>query len=336
MVERDQSFSCRPEFKVNRRALVTGAHGFVGTALCKMLVDGHWQVTAAHRGTAPLPDLPGVERVFLPLSGEPERWRAALESIDCVVHLAAHVHQMGRKGARNDKHFDEINVDGTRFVARECVRAGVRRLVFLSSIKVNGEGGEGRAYGALDVPAPQDAYARSKLAAERAIREESGRASMEFVLIRPPLVYGPGVRANFHRLLKIADLGLPLPLGSLANRRSLIGVRNLAGFIATCMSHPGAAGQVWLICDGEDLSTTVLMRKLLRLMHRPERLFACSPVWLTQVANLVGLGAEMRRLCDSLVVNAAPAFGRLNWRPPFSVDEELAATVEAFKADRDR
>lgn len=331
MVARDQGLSCGTEFTVNRRALVTGAYGFVGSPLCNLLIDSGWSVVAAHRRTTPEANLAGVEHRYLPLPSDAHLWRDALRSIDCVVHLAAHVHQMGRRGEQNAK-FDEINVEGSRFVAQQCVRSGVRRLVFLSSIKVNGEGSNDRAYHAEEPPNPQDAYASSKLAAEIAIRDVCGPAGMEFVIIRPPLVYGPGVRANFHSLLKLANLGLPLPLGSIDNRRSLIGVRNLALFIATCMTHPSAAGRVWLISDGEDLSTTMLLRKLMRLMQRPERLFACSPAWLQRVANLVGLGAEMRRLCDSLVIDASPARELLNWRPAVSVNEELAATIEAFRA----
>ena len=320
---------------MTRSALVTGASGFIGTSLCRFLSDRGVRVVAALRGASNQPAISGIEEQCLPLSQEAHRWREALQSIDCVVHLAAHVHQLGRS-PENETKIDEINVEGSRFVAQQCVSAGVRRMVFLSSIKVNGEGSNGHAYRAQELPDPQDAYARSKLAAEIAIREVCGPAGVEVVIIRPPLVYGPGVRANFRRLLKMANLGLPLPLGSIENRRSLIGVRNLARFIATCMTHPGAAGQVWLISDGEDISTTMLIRKLMRLMQKPERLFPCSTVWLQRVANLVGVGSEMRRLCDSLTVDASPAFRHLDWRPEVSVDEELAATVEAFRAERNR
>jgi UDP-glucose 4-epimerase len=275
----------------------------------------------------------GASDECLPLSADPQRWQASLQAVDCVVHLAAYVHEMGRRGNVPAK-FNALNVEGSRFVAEQCARAGVKRLVFLSSIKVNGEGGNSRGYFADDPPDPQDAYARSKLGAEMAIRDVCRSEGIELVIIRPPLVYGPGVRANFRRLMQLAKLGLPLPFGSIDNRRSLIGVGNLADFIQTCMTHPDAAGEVWLISDGEDLSTTELMRKLLHLMDSPDRLFAVSPRWLQRGANLIGLGAEMHRLCDSLVVDSAPAFERLNWRPIKSVDEGLALTVEAFEAER--
>lgn len=316
-------------------ALVTGANGFVGTPLCGLLVEGGWRLVAAHRGSASSGRVDGITDVCLPLSAEPQRWQASLQSVDCVVHLAAHVHVMGRKG-NAEQTFHEINVVGSRFVAEQCVRAGVKRLVFLSSIKVNGEGGNPRAYRAEDPPDPRDAYARSKLEAEMAVRNVCGAAGVEWVIIRPPLVYGPGVRANFRRLIQMAGLGLPLPLASVDNRRSLIGVGNLSDFIRTCMTHPEAAGRVWLISDGEDLSTAELIRRLSRLMNKPDRLFAISPRRLRFAANLFQLGAVMRRLCDSLVIDATPARERLNWRPALTVDQELARTVAEFKSGRRR
>jgi nucleoside-diphosphate-sugar epimerase len=322
-------------FTVTRRALVTGAYGFVGASLCKLLVEGDWRLVAAHRRAASPPALAGTEQARLPLSAEPQRWLEALRSIDCVVHLAANVHQMGRE-ATLEANFDAVNVEGSRFVAEQCARAGVKRLVYLSSIKVNGEGSNDHAYRAEDHPDPQDAYARSKLAAEIVVRDVCETAGVECVIIRPPLVYGPGVRANFRSLLKIVELGVPLPFGSINNRRSLVGVKNLVSFIETCMTHPGAAGRVWLISDGDDLSTTGLMRKLSRLMQRPDRLFAFSPRWLRRLGKIAGLGAQMSRLCDSLTVDATPAHDRLGWRPTASVDEGLALTVAAFRAERNQ
>jgi nucleoside-diphosphate-sugar epimerase len=320
---------------VIRNALVTGANGFVGTSLCNLLVKGDWRLVAAHRRAFSTLIPSGTEQKYLPLSAEPQRWLDALQSIDCVVHLAANVHRMGRE-ASLDVNFNSINVEGSRFVAELCARAGVKRLVFLSSIKVNGEGSNLRPYCAEDPPDPQDPYARSKLAAEIEVRDICESAGVEFVIIRPPLVYGPGVRANFRSLLKIVEFGVPLPLGSIDNRRSLVGIGNLVSFIETCMTHPSATGRVWLISDGDDLSTAGLMHKLARLMRRPDRLFPFPPRWLRRVGKIAGLNAQMGRLCDSLMVDATPAFERLGWRPPVSVDEGLAVTVEAFKAERNR
>jgi nucleoside-diphosphate-sugar epimerase len=262
-------------------------------------------------------------------------WRKALQSVHCVVHLAAHVHVMG-SAARSVAKFRQVNVDGTRFVAEQAVHAGVRRFVFLSSIKVNGEGGGLRPYRADDIPNPSDAYARSKFEAEQILRSICLHSGMELVIIRPPLIYGPGVRANFRRLLNLAAFGVPLPLDSVDNRRSLISIWNLVNFIETCMNHPAAPGGTWLISDGDDLSTPELIRKLARLMHRSPHLFAFPPRLLQRASNCLGLGAAMRRLCDSLVVDAAPAYEQLNWRPAISIDDGLARTVEAFRAERRR
>jgi UDP-glucose 4-epimerase len=316
-------------------ALVTGAHGFVGTPLCNLLVNSDWRLVAAHRRASSPPRLAGTEQQYLPLSAEPRRWLDALQSIDCVVHLAANVHRMGRAGTL-DANFNSVNVEGTRFVAEQCARAGVKRLVFLSSIKVNGEGNDQDVYRAEDPPDPRDAYARSKLAAETAVHDVCETAGVEFVIIRSPLVYGPGVRANFRSLLKIVERGVPLPFGSIDNRRSLVGVENLVSFIETCMTHPNATGRVWLISDGDDLSTAGLMRKISRLMQRPDRLFAFPPRWLRRLGKIAGLDAQMGRLCDSLMIDSTPAHEDLGWRPTVSVDEELALTVAAFKAERNR
>ena len=221
-------------------ALVTGAYGFVGVQLCNVLVGRDWRVVAGHRGGAPPADLPGVTPAHLALSCEPDRWHQSLQSIECVVHLAAHVHQMGDR-REEDAAYQAINVGGSRFVAEHAARAGVKRFVLLSSAKVNGEGSHSRSYRADDKTEPQDAYARSKLAAELVIREICGRTGMEFVIVRPPLVYGPGVGANFYRLLRLAERAWPLPLGSIANRRSLVGADESRGFHRTV--HDAPAGR---------------------------------------------------------------------------------------------
>ena len=314
-------------------ALITGAPGFVGRQLCRALVDHNWRVSAGYRRSSSPPGISGVTNEFLPLLSEPERWQRALQSIDCVVHLAAHVHQMGRDG-QSDAAYEEINVAGSRFAAELAAGAGVKRFVFLSSAKVNGEGCHGRSYRADDRSDPQDAYARSKAKAEAIIRDICGRTGMEFVIVRPPLIYGPGVRANFHRLLMLTEHGWPLPFGAIVNRRSLVGVENLVDFIETCMVHPQATGRIWLVNDGEDLSTPDLIRRLARLMARPARLLACPPTLLRALGRLIGRSAEMARLCDSFVLDARPARDILEWTPPISVDEGLSHTVADYLAQQ--
>jgi nucleoside-diphosphate-sugar epimerase len=329
----NQGISCRSEFSVSPSVLVTGAYGFVGVRLCKLLVERDWRVVAGHRGRTSPAAFPGVTPAYLPLSSEPDRWHHSLRSIDCVVHLAAHVHQMGHRRA-TDAAYEEINVGGSRFVAEQAARAGVKRFVLLSSAKVNGEGSNSRTFRAEDAAEPRGAYARSKASAEAVIREICARTGMEFVIVRPPLVYGPGVRGNFPRLLRLAERGWPLPLGSIANRRSLVGVGNLADFIATCMTHPQAAGRVWMVTDGEDVSTPDLIRRAAGFMRRPARLLPCPPAILKIVAKLIGRGAEAARLCDSFALDAAPARDILQWKPPMSVDEELERTVADYLARR--
>jgi len=318
---------------VTPSALVTGASGFVGVQLCKRLAARNWRLVAGYRRYASRPELAGIESEYLPLSSDPERWQIALRSIDCVVHLAAHVHQMGGAGQR-DVEYDEVNVKGSCFAAEQSARAGVKRFVFVSSLKVNGEGSDLRAYHAEDRPDPQDAYARSKLGGEAGIREVCERTGMQFTIIRPPLVYGPGVRANFQRLLRMTELSVPLPLASIDNRRSLLGVLNLADFIETCMTHPSAAGRVWLVSDGEDISTPDLIRRLARALRRPARLFPCPPRALKLAAALVGRGAEAARLCDSFTLDSSPVREILNWKPPMSVDDGLAQTVADYRMRR--
>jgi nucleoside-diphosphate-sugar epimerase len=315
-----------------RRVLVTGATGFVGSHLCRALIEHGWQVVAATRGGGKALHLPGISMAKLELLSEPAEWQAAMRSCRCVIHLAARVHEL-RADAQIQSEYDQINVEGSRFVAEQASKANVQRLVFLSSIKVNGEGG-GRPYAIGDLPDPEDAYGRSKWAAEEILRKVCAKRGMGLVIIRPPLVYGPGVKANFRRLMRLADLGMPLPIASIANRRSFIGVSNLVDVIETCLTHPGAAADAWLVSDGEDLSTPDLLRRLATLMGRPLRMFAIPPVWLRRLARPLALSSTVDRLSGSLQVDSSAARQRLAWEPPLTVDEELARTVAAYRAER--
>ena len=254
-----------------------------------------------------------------------------MASVACVVHLAAHVHRMGR-GADRDPEFRRINVEGSRFVAEQAARAGVARFLFLSSLKVNGEGGAARAYRFDDPPNPLDLYAVSKLEAENVLRDVCLRNGMKLTIIRAPLIYGPGVGGNFHRLLHLASTGLPLPLRAIDNRRSLIGIWNLTNFMELCMDPASEAEGTWLISDGDDQSTPQLIEKLARLMSRKTRLFSVPPAWLGGLAKTVGFGREMSRLCESLRADITPARDLLAWNAPMSVDEGLSRTVSAYRA----
>jgi UDP-N-acetyl-alpha-D-quinovosamine dehydrogenase len=315
-----------------RRVLVTGATGFVGSHLCRTLIQHGWQVVAATRGGGAALHFPGISLARLELLSEPAEWQAAMHSCRCVVHLAARVHEL-RADAQIQSEYDRINVDGSRFVAEQALKANVQRLVFLSSIKVNGEGG-GRPYQIGDLPRPEDAYGRSKWAAEQSLRDVCAKHGMGLVVIRPPLVYGPGVKANFRRLMRLAGLGMPLPIASIANRRSFIGVSNLVDFIETCLTHSGASADAWLVSDGEDLSTPDLLSRLSTLMGRPLRMFGIPPVWLRRLARPLALSSTVDRLSGTLQVDSSAARQRLEWEPPLTVDEELARTVAAYRAER--
>jgi nucleoside-diphosphate-sugar epimerase len=223
--------------------------------------------------------------------------------------------------------YQRVNVDATLALARQSTRAGVRRLLFLSSIKVNGESTPGRPFTANDTPDPRDAFARCKQAAEAGLLELAAQHGLDFAIIRPPLVYGPGVRGNFGRLVRFVERGLPLPFASITNRRSLVSVWNLADLVALAIEHPAAAGRVWLVSDCEDVSTPELIRHIARALHRPARLWPVPPALLALAAAVVGRRDEALRLTGSLYVDVAPTAEVLGWRPALSLAAGLDRTV---------
>jgi nucleoside-diphosphate-sugar epimerase len=272
------------------RFLVTGATGFIGRALC-------------------------AEKDFDARPGDLRRtgWQRELAGVEAVIHLAGVAHTRA-----SDAVYEEVNVRATQRLALAALEAGVRRLVYVSSIKVNGEATPpDRPFRAGDPPAPQDEYGRSKWRAEQALGELKG---FEVVVVRPPLVYGPGVRANFRRLLQLVESGLPLPFASIRNRRSLVFLGNLTALLRRCAEHPAAAGRTFLAADGEDLSTPELVRRMGKALGRAPRLLPFPPFLLPA------------KLAGSLVVDASETRSVLDWRPPFSVDEGLARTVAAYRA----
>lgn len=302
-----------------RRILVTGANGFVGSAIMARLRAEGRRVTGAVRR-------PGGAELYISVDslGVDADWSRALKAQHVVIHTAARVHVLPEKLADPSAEFRRVNVAGTLTLARQAVAAGVRRFIFISSIKVNGEATQpGTCYGAADPSAPQDAYAVSKLEAENGLRQLAGATGMEIVIVRAPLVYGPGVKGNFLRLLRLVERGVPLPFANTDNRRSLIHVRNLADFVIRCIDHPAAAGETFLVADGEDLSTGDLVKHLAAAMARTPRLF---PVPLPLTRSLLGMfGKEhlWQRLFGSLRVDAGKASNLLGWRPPVTVKEGL-------------
>ena len=301
--------------------LVTGASGFIGRALCGRLTAAGHTVRPAVRRRSGLPD-----EVVVGDIGPSTDWRTALEGSDVVVHLAARVH-VARESAQNALAlYREINTGATLNLARQAAQAGVTRFVFISTIKVNGDGRD-EPYREIDGPAPMDAYARSKWEAEQGLHGIAQETGMEVVVLRPPLVYGPGVKANFLRLLRMVERGWPLPLGSIRNRRSLLYLGNFVDAIRLCVEHPAAAGQTFLLDDGEAISTPDLICAMGRAMGRPVHLLAVPVEVLKFVGALLGKREVVTRLTGSLYVDSSAIRARLGWTPPFSMEAGLAATV---------
>lgn len=311
--------------------LVTGGAGFVGGALLKALMarGGYSLRTSVRRGGHGV-CLAGVDVFVADLAPETD-WAEALGGVDAVVHTAARVHIMDDQVADPLVEFRRTNVAGTLALARQAAAAGVRRFIYISSIKVNGEGTlVGRPFTAEGAPAPRDAYGMSKMEAEQGLRKIAAGTGMEVVIIRPPLVYGSGVRANFKALMRAVARGLPLPLGSIHNLRSLVSLDNLVDFIDTCIQHPQAANQTFLVSDGEDVSTPELVRRLAWTMGRPARLLPV-PMWLLRTgAGVLGKWHMAQRLCGSLQVDSSKARQLLGWIPPQTLDEGLRKAVEGY------
>lgn len=334
------------------RVLATGANGFVGRAIVERLAAGSasfpWSgsrspavsllaekgdcsVRAAVRqrcGVFP----ESLEQVVVgSLDGETV-WRDALAGMDAVVHAAARVHVMADAAVVDPlAEFRRVNVAGTLNLARHAVSMGVKRFVFLSSIKVNGESTPaGRPFSAEDAPAPQDSYGISKLEAELGLMEIAATTEMEVTIIRPPLVYGAGVKANFLSMMQWLQRGIPLPLGAIYNKRSLVGLDNLVDFVLTCLVHPAAANQTFLVADGEDLSTSELLRRMATALGRPAVLLPIPQSILHAFLKVSGQGAMASRLCGSLQVDISKARSILGWRPPVSVEEGIRQTAQGF------
>lgn len=302
--------------------LVTGASGFVGGQLIRRLAD---QPSIAVRGAVratPAGDHPGLIAVG-EINGDTD-WSEALQGQRIVVHTAARAHIMDDMAADPLAEFRSVNVTGTLKLARQAAAAGVGRFVFISSIKVNGEQTPLDAcFMADDVPAPEDPYGISKWEAEQGLRELASETGMEVVIIRPPLIYGPGVKGNFASMIKLVGRGLPLPLGAVHNKRSLVALDNLVDLIITCIDHPGAANETFLVSDGEDLSTTQLLQGVAEAMGKPSRLIPVPASLLQFGATLLGKKAVAQRLLGSLQADISHTQKCLNWTPPLTVKQGL-------------
>ncbi|MGJ0484850.1 MAG: UDP-glucose 4-epimerase family protein [Methylomicrobium sp.] len=311
------------------KVLVTGANGFIGMPLCSALVKRQAMVRRTVRKAATAPS--GFPALAVGNIDSATDWMEALHNIDVVIHLAARVHLIQDTAADPLAEYRKVNVEGTLNLARQALQAGVKRFILISSIKVNGEiTPPGRPFLADDCPAPEDPYGISKREAENALRAICLNSAMEFVIIRPPLVYGPGVKGNFLSMMYWLDKGIPLPLASLRNKRSLLAVDNLVDLILTCIAHPAAANQIFLAADGEDLATPELLQRTAAALGTRVRLLPMSPGLLNFAARCLGKTASIQKLCGSLQVDIDKTREKLGWHPPLSVDQALRATAEHY------
>ncbi len=319
--------------------LLTGSNGFVGRYLGARLLSENYEVRKVVRQK----NSSGGGQIVIADIGPSIDWKVPLTNIDVVIHLAARVHIIRDKTNDPLTAFREVNTYGTVHLAHEAATAGVRRFIYLSTVKVNGEqtifepgsaeplrGIHHNSFSETNKPAPQSPYAVSKWEAEQFLQNIAAEKKMEVVIIRPPLVYGPGVKANFLRLLQIVERSIPLPLGGIDNKRSLVSLDNLVDFILCCIEHPAAAGETFFVSDGEDLSTPALIKRLAYHMNKRPYLFSVNKKLLHFGAKLVGKTEEIERLCQSLQVDIAKAKRLLGWQPPSTVDNGLAKTVKWY------
>lgn len=317
---------------VDHNLFITGGTGFVGTALVKrLLAREDTELTLLVRQKyANLPDQVTPFRAQTDLRDE----LIPLHNVQTVIHAAARVHVMADKATNALAEYRKTNVEGTMNLARQAVTAGVKRFIFLSSIKVNGEAtAVDQPFTADDAPAPSDPYGISKMEAEIGLRSIAAESDMEVVIIRPVLVYGPGVKANFRSVMSWLNRGIPLPLGATNNKRSLVALDNLIDLIITCIDHPAATNQTFLVSDGEDLSTTELLRRMSKALGKPARLLPVPPSLLKLSARVLGKGDVAQRLCGSLQVDISKTTELLAWRPPVTVDQALQETADEFLAN---
>lgn len=313
--------------KHRHQILVTGANGFIGRHLCRKLSEAGKPLLAGVRSSGST-SLHGTRAKIVELGAlesSPDL-QTVLADVDCIIHLAAMPDCGPDANPGQLKALQAINVDATAHLAQQAAEAGVRRLIFLSSIKVHGEATT-RPFRADDAQAPADPYARSKMAAEHALDSIAAASGQEVVIIRPPLTYGPNARTNMRRLLKLVHSGLPLPFGSIRNKRSMVALDNLCDLLLTCIDHPHAVGPALLVCDGQDLSTPEFIRLLGQHLGKKPRLLPFPPALLLWLGKLAGKQGEIARLTQSLQVDMQATCNRLNWFPPVSVSEALHATA---------
>ena len=314
------------------RVLVTGANGFIGKSLCLELLRQGYSVRRAIRGRDKR--ALNVETVSIGHINSTTTWTEALSGVDVIILLAARVHVMKEISTDGGlAEFRKVNVEGTLNLARQAVELDIKRFIFISSIKVNGEEtSSGAPYTAEDKPAPVDAYGVSKREAEDALRQLANETGIEVVIIRPPLIYGPGVKANFHSMMRYLDKSIPLPLGAIQNQRSLVALDNMIDLIITCTHHPAAINQTFLVSDGEDVSTPALLKLMAIALGKKAWLIPLPTVVIKQCACLIGKRAIAIRLCGSLQVDISKTRELLGWAPPVKINDALLKTAKFYKS----
>ena len=311
---------------------VTGASGFIGKALCVQLLKEQYSVVATVRNTK-LPSLSAQKNLKISEIANIDinsNWSEILSGINCIIHCAARVHVIKESEVDSLSIYRRINVEGTRNLAQQAFSAGVKRLIFLSSIKVNGENTNGSYFKHTDTPFPKDAYSISKWEAEQVLQEISKQTGLEVVIVRVPLVYGKEVKGNFLHLLNIVAKGIPLPFSKVKNLRSFLGLDNLINFLIHCIHHPKASGQTFLLSDGEDISTCDLIKKLAKGMQKPSRLFPAPIFFLRFLGRVLSKSLEMDRALNSLQIDSSFTFKFLGWKPTASINEGLHKTVQWY------
>ncbi|MBU4376269.1 MAG: NAD-dependent epimerase/dehydratase family protein [Candidatus Omnitrophica bacterium] len=308
------------------RILITGATGFIGKALCEALYECDFDLRAAVRQKDDKLSV-NYEIVEIGDIGPQTNWQKALVGVDIVVHSAGRAHILGNKADNSLAAFRRVNALGTERLARMAAKWGVKKFIFISSVKVNGEGAP-RSYTENDLPAPKDAYGISKQEAEGLLARIAAETGLQCIVLRLPLVYGPGVKANFKNLIKMAGLGLPLPFGGITNRRSFIYLGNLIDAIITCVTHPLAAGETFMVSDGEDISTPKLIKMIAFAMDKKALLFSLHPGILRMLGKIAGKGEEVEKLTRTLLIDSSKIRNLLGWKPPFTIEEGIKKTVK--------
>jgi nucleoside-diphosphate-sugar epimerase len=318
------------------KILITGANGFVGLPLSQHLSALGHQVVGAIRSHDSLTTVnPHIQLKEIGDIDEITDWQDCLGGVECLIHLANRAHIMDEQSSNPWALYRKVNIEGTLNLARQALAAGVKRFIFISSIKVNGESTlPGQALNHRHQRVPVDPYGLSKYEAELGLKLIAEQTGLELVVIRPPLIYGPGVKANFLKIMQWVEKGIPLPLGAVQNQRSLLGLDNLINFIELCLTHPDAAGETFLVSDDHDVSTIELLKEIAAAMHRPSRLFSIPQFLIDKLLILLGQRHISERLCGSLQLDISLAKIRLSWKPPHTFKDQLNKTVLDYLSRR--